>query len=42
MRDLIEGMIQSDGYGHTLNNYDGSEDTIEFNDETYYIFQIDG
>lgn len=42
MRDLIEGMIKSDGYGHTLNNYDGSEDTIEFNDETYYIFQIDG
>ena len=42
MRDLIEGMIQSDGYGHTLNNYNGGEETVEFNNETYYIFQIDG
>jgi len=25
-----------------LNSYDGDYDTIEFNDETYYILQIDG
>jgi predicted nuclease with TOPRIM domain len=37
-----EGLLQSDGIGHTLNSYDGSDETIEFNDETYYILQIDG
>jgi hypothetical protein len=42
MGELIKGIIDSDGLGHTLNNYNGSEDTIEFDEETYYIFQIDG
>jgi hypothetical protein len=37
-----EGLLQSDGIGHTLNSYDGSDETIEFNDETYYILQIEG
>lgn len=42
MNDLIDAVIRSDGYGQTINYYDGDEDTVEFNDETYYIFQIDG
>ena len=42
MGRLINGMVEEDGYGHTINNYNGEEDTVEFNNETYYIFQIDG
>ena len=42
MGRLINGMVEADGYGHTINNYNGEEDTVEFNNETYYIFQIDG
>jgi hypothetical protein len=41
-RAFKEGLLQSDGVGHTLNTYDGDYDTIEFNDETYYILQIEG
>jgi hypothetical protein len=37
-----EGLLRSDGIGHTLNTYDGEYDTIEFNDETYYILQTEG
>ena len=42
MGALIKDIVDTDGLGHTLNNYDGNEDTIEFDEETYYIFQIDG
>ena len=42
IKGFKEGLIQTDGIGHTLNSYDGDYDTIEFNDETYYILQIDG
>ena len=42
MRELIKGIVEIDGYGQTINSYDGSEETVEFNNETYYIFQIDG
>jgi hypothetical protein len=41
-RAFKEGLLQSDGVGHTLNTYDGDYDTIEFNDETYYILQTEG
>jgi len=41
-RAFKEGLLQSDGIGHTLNTYNGDYDTIEFNDETYYILQIEG
>ena len=41
MGALIKDIVDTDGLGHTLNNYDGNEDTIEFDEETYYIFQID-
>ena len=42
MDDLIKDVVDTDGYGDTINSYDGSEDTVEFDNETYYIFQIDG
>jgi len=42
MGEFIDDVVETDGYGQTLNHYDGNEDTIEFDDETYYIFQIDG
>jgi hypothetical protein len=42
IKGFKEGLIQTDGIGHTLNSYDGDYDTIEFNDETYYILQIEG
>jgi len=37
---LIKGYIESDDYGQILNKYDGTYDTIEFNDEIYYIMRI--
>ena len=42
MRELIKGIVEIDGYGQTINSYNGGEETVEFNNETYYIFQIDG
>lgn len=42
MDALIKDVIDTDGYGVTINSYDGSEYTVEFDGETYYIFQIDG
>lgn len=39
--ELIEGMIDADGYGHFLNRYDGSADEIEVLDKTYWIIRID-
>ena len=31
--------VFTDGYGHHFSSYDGSEEQIEFKDETYYIFR---
>jgi len=42
MDALIKDVVDTDGYGNTINSYDGTEDTVEFDNETYYIFQIDG
>ena len=42
MRELIKGIVEIDGYGQTIYSYNGGEETVEFNNETYYIFQIDG
>lgn len=36
--DFVRAVVDSDGYGTTLNSYDGSEETISFEGETYYIF----
>jgi hypothetical protein len=38
-KDWIEEVIDTDGYGSTLNSYDGSEDTQEVNKTTYYVIR---
>jgi hypothetical protein len=37
--ELAQGLLDTDGYG-VMNSYDGEYDTIEFNDETYYIMRV--
>jgi hypothetical protein len=38
---FIDGLIDADGYGHTLNNYDGTADEIRIQDEWYYVMRLD-
>ena len=39
--DIAKQVVRDDGYGSTLNYYDGTEDSVEFEDDTYYIFELD-
>jgi hypothetical protein len=39
--EFIEGVIDADGYGHTLNSYDGSADEVYVNDKLFYVMRID-
>jgi hypothetical protein len=39
--DFIEAVIDEDGYGHTLNNYDGNADEVTVQDELFYVMRID-
>jgi hypothetical protein len=34
-------VVNSDGYGSVLNHYDGTEDSVEYDGKTYYIFGIE-
>jgi phage shock protein A len=36
--DFAKAVVDTDGYGTVLNNYDGSEESVSFEGETYYIF----
>jgi len=38
---FIEGVIDTDGYGHTLNGYDGSIDEVYVNNILFYVMRID-
>ena len=38
--ELIDDIINMDGFGQTLNNYDGEQHEVEFDGTDYYIFQI--
>ena len=38
---FIKGIVEEDGYGTTLNGYDGSADEINIEGETYYVMRID-
>jgi hypothetical protein len=38
---FIEGVVEEDGYGHTLNYYDGTSDEVKIQDEWYYVMRID-
>jgi predicted ribosome quality control (RQC) complex YloA/Tae2 family protein len=40
-REFIEGVIDADGYGHTLNSYDGSADETYIKDTLFYVMRID-
>lgn len=39
--DFIQGVIDADGYGHTINSYDGGADEIYVNDTLFYVMRID-
>jgi hypothetical protein len=39
--DFIQGVIDADGYGHTINSYDGNADEIYVNDTLFYVMRID-
>lgn len=36
-REFIEAVVSADGYGQTLNHYDGSYDEVDILNKTYYI-----
>jgi len=39
-KDIAKQVVRNDSYGSVLNYYDGSEDSVEFDGDTYYIFEI--
>jgi hypothetical protein len=39
-REFIQGVIDADGYGLTLNGYDGNADEIKVQDEWFYVMRI--
>ena len=39
--DFIQGVIDADGYGHTINSYDGSAEEIYVKDQLFYVMRID-
>jgi predicted nuclease with TOPRIM domain len=38
--DAIQDIIDSDGYGHILNSYDGEYDTVEMDGETFVVMRV--
>jgi hypothetical protein len=38
--DVAEGIVDTDGFAHNLNTYDGIDRDTSFNGETYYAFLI--
>lgn len=38
---FIKAVIDADGYGHTLNGYDGTADDVRIGDELYYVMRLD-
>ena len=39
--EFIEGVINADGYGHTINSYDGTADEIYVGEKLFYVMRID-
>ena len=39
--EFIEGVIDADGYGHTLNGYDGNADEMKVGEKWYYVMRLD-
>jgi hypothetical protein len=40
-KDFIQGVIDADGFGHTLNGYDGNADETKIQDQWFYVMRID-
>jgi hypothetical protein len=40
-RSFIDAVIEEDGYGHTLNHYDGNADEVKVQGEWFYVMRID-
>ena len=38
---FIQGVIDTDGYGHTINRYDGNADEVYVQDKLFYVMRID-
>jgi predicted nucleic acid-binding Zn-ribbon protein len=39
--EFIQGVIDTDGYGHSLGTYDGNADEVRVNDQLFYVMRID-
>jgi len=39
--DFIKGVIDTDGYGHTISSYDGNADEVYVQDKLFYVIRID-
>ena len=39
--EFIQGVIDADGYGHTINSYDGNADEVYVGDKLFYVMRID-
>jgi hypothetical protein len=39
--EFIKGVVEADGYGQTLNGYDGSADEVKVGDKWFYVMRID-
>jgi hypothetical protein len=39
--EFIKAVVDEDGYGHTLNSYDGVADDVRILDELYYVMRLD-
>ena len=39
--EFIQGVIDADGYGHTINSYNGNADEVYVNDDLFYVMRID-
>jgi hypothetical protein len=39
--EFIQAVIDTDGYGHTINTYDGSADEVYVNNKLFYVMRID-
>ena len=39
--EFIKGVIDTDGYGHTMSTYDGNADEVYVQDKLFYVIRID-
>lgn len=40
-KEFIQGVIDADGYGPTINSYDGSADEVKVGNQWFYVMRID-